>query len=418
MDFSQLLSKIRIPRVKIIEDSYQSEKFGLLEAPLKLTNENASLLARTVSELYFPIDFIADRASKLRYFVEDNKGNEVTNTEITRFVTNPNPLQTFGDYVYQYLFNLYADGCVTTYKQVPSTYTSKPNIINISRSDILDVDSLEIAEYTNISQLDVSNLTDLIRSVKYTYINGKSVIINKDLLTITNIDASRRCGSSLFSQSPLFKANKAVNNLLAVYSARYNVYVNNGAAGYLVKKNVADNGVMAAVNPQDRDSMIKDINDRHGLTGKKNLYGISSIPMEFINTLVTIKDLMPHEETLLNAIQIAGVYQIPANLIPRTEQAKYENQKESELSVWENTIVSAVDNMCEVLTKDFTLDTKGFKIKADYSGVSAMSANKIKKEDNYSKRLDNLAKIAAIAPVKMGEVQNEIDKILNDYATN
>lgn len=418
MDFSQLLSKIRIPRVKIIEDSYQSEKFGLLEAPLKLTNENASLLARTVSELYFPIDFIADRASKLRYFVEDNKGNEVTNTEITRFVTNPNPLQTFGDYVYQYLFNLYADGCVTTYKQVPSTYTSKPNIINISRSDILDVDSLEIAEYTNISQLDVSNLTDLIRSVKYTDINGKSVIINKDLLTITNIDASRRCGSSLFSQSPLFKANKAVNNLLAVYSARYNVYVNNGAAGYLVKKNVADNGVMAAVNPQDRDSMIKDINDRHGLTGKKNLYGISSIPMEFINTLVTIKDLMPHEETLLNAIQIAGVYQIPANLIPRTVQAKYENQKESELSVWENTIVSAVDNMCEVLTKDFTLDTKGFKIKADYSGVSAMSANKIKKEDNYSKRLDNLAKIAAIAPVKMGEVQNEIDKILNDYATN
>lgn len=417
MDFSRLLSSLRIPRVKTV-DIYSHEHKGILEAPVKLTDENASTLARSVSELYFPIDFIADRASKLRYFIEDKNGNEVTNTEITRFITKPNPLQTFSDYVYQYLFNLYADGCVTTYKQVPSTYTSKPNITNISRSDILDVDNLEIAEYTNISQLDISNLTDLIRAVKYTDINGKSAIINKDLLTITNIDASRRCGSSLFSQSPLFKANKAVNNLLAVYSARYNVYVNNGAAGYLVKKNVAENGVMAAVNPQDRDSMIKDINDRNGLTGKKNLYGISSIPMEFINTLVTIKDLMPHEETLLNAIQIAGVYQIPANLIPRTEQAKYENQSESELSVWENTIMSAVNNMCEVLTKDFTLDAKGFKIKADYSGVSAMGANKVKKEDNYSKRLDNLAKIAAISPEKTSEVQKEIDKILNDYATN
>jgi hypothetical protein len=128
-----------------------------------------------------------------------------------------------------------------------------------------------------------------------------------------------------------------------VYSARYNVYKNNGAAGYLVKKNVSENGVMAAVNPVDRDAMLKDINDRNGLTGKKNLYGISSIPIEFINTLVSIKDLVPFEETISDAIQVAGVYQIPANLIPRPEQAKYENQLESEKAAWENSIKSMVN---------------------------------------------------------------------------
>ena len=419
MGFLDFFAKNKVPNVNIVEEKWDAESIGILDTPLTLTDDNSLLLAQTVSELFFPIDFIADRASKLRYFVADKSGNEVTNSEINRLVINPNPLQTFGDYCYNYIFNALSDGNTVTYKQVPSSYNSKASIANISRIDVLDPTCLSIDEYINISRLTVSKLTDFVKRAKYNDNSSNDINLVIDNLSIYNIDNNLRDSSIIFAKSPLFRASRSINTLLSVYSARYNVYKNNGAAGYLVKKNVSENGVMAAVNPVDRDAMLKDINDRNGLTGKKNLYGISSIPIEFINTLVSIKDLVPFEETINDAIQVAGVYQIPANLIPRPEQAKYENQLESEKAAWENSIKSMVNVFCDNTTKDLTLDKLGFSIKADYTSVSALAINESSNEDVLMKRIDNLTKISSLRTGETidNDVDKEIKKIIEYYGT-
>lgn len=416
MGLADWIKNIRVKNVEVKESGYNSEHVGLLETPVKLTDCNANELAVHVSEIFFPIDFIADRSSKLRFFIADKNGNEVKNTELNRFISNINPIQNISDYCYDYLFSLLSDGNAFTYKQVPSSYSNtKPGIGNISRIDVLKPSKLSITEWNNISRIDILELNSLIKKCEYYEVNGSKKTLNIDLLSVANVDSNLRTGSELMAKSPLFKCVRSINNLLAVYSARYNVYANNGAAGYLVKKTGGANDVMAATS--NRDDILKDINERNGLTGKKNLYGISSVPIEFINTLVTIKELMPLEETLAAAIQIAGIYQIPANLIPRNEQAKYENQAEAEKSVWENTIKSLVDVFCANTTKDLTLDKAGYSIKADYSSVSALSTSLLAKEDEFSKRIDNLGKIAAINPELMSSVTSEIDKILQYYGT-
>lgn len=419
MAFLDFFAKVKVPNVSISESKIDSEVVGMLETPLTLTDSNAVDLAKSVSEIFFPIDFVADRASKLRYFICDKKGNEVPDNDINRFINSPNPLQTFGDYCYEYIFNALSDGNTIVYKQVPTTYKGKPSISNISRIDVLNPDYLSLTEYSNLSRLSISNKTEFIKSAKYKDATTKETTLNTELLSIYNIDSNFRESTNLFAKSPLYRASKSINTLLAAYSARYNVYKNNGAAGYLVKKNYSENGVMAAVNPVDRDAMLKDINDRHGLTGRKSLYGISSIPIEFINTLVTIKDLMPFEETMADAIQIAGVYQIPANLIPRDEQAKYENQLEAEKSVWENTIKSMVNVFCENTTKDLMLDQMGYRICADYSSVSALAINEKSTEEVLSARIENLIKISSLrtGAVVDKDVDTEIKKIIDYYGS-
>lgn len=391
MGVLDFLKRQRVPNVEIIEketDSYNSSIVGSIEIPDRLSEVNAFVLANTVTEIYFPIDFIADRASKLKFIITDKNGNEVTNPEFTRFITNPNPFYSFSDLVYQWIFSYLASGNAIMYRQIPSLYSAQ-SYSNISRIDVLNAIDLALYEYSNINVLDATKEADFIRYAKYLSgnIGSKDLII--DNLSINQIDSTRISTSNVLARSPLFKAVRPINNLLATYSARYNVYANNGAAGYLVKKSGGQSSQQEAINPITRDEMLKDVNQRNGITGRRNFWGISSIPLEFINTLAHIKDLMPFEETLEDSVKIASVFQIPSGLVPRKDQSTYDNVASDERKVWENTIMSCVETCIDDITKFTMMDKAGNKITADYSSVSCLKANEGQEADTQRKIIDN-----------------------------
>jgi len=401
----------------IVHDDWEqstSEKVGSIAIPDELTTLNAFILANTVSEIYFPIDFYADRCSKVRYYVADRNDKEVTNSELQRLVKDINPFFTFDELVYQYVFSYLSDGNAITKINVPSAYKN-PSVNSITRLDILQPNMVDIYEYTGMSILDASKLTDLVKRIRYNEYNRYNQDLNLNLIRIDNIDATRRDYSQVLSRSPLFKSVRSINNLLATYSARYNVYVNNGAAGYLVKKPVKEGDVERAVDPKGRAEMLADINDRMGLTGKRNLWGISGIPMEFINTLSSIKDLLPFEETLEDSIKIASVFQIPPDLIPRKDNSTFDNKNTAERSVWENGLTSMIQVVCQNFTKILYLDKAGYKIMADLSNVGALKQNESDIEDRTSKRIDNLTKLKNAYPERVADINKEFDKILEGY---
>lgn len=418
MGFLDFIGLQRIPNVEIKEskDNTSSDWVGDIDIPAKLKNSNAFILSNSVAEINFPIDFLADRASKLRYYIADKNGDEVENTELNRFITNINPFYSFSDTVYQYISSYLGDGNVHKYVGVPSLY-KKVSVNSIERLDILRPQFIQLYEYSNISTLNVSNIASLLKKVIYSDLGIGLEELSLDKYSLASIDANKRTNSRLLAISPLFKSERNINNLLATYSARYNVYANNGSAGYLVKKPTPANDIQAAVNPADRDAILKDINKRNGITGKRNFWGISSVPIEFINTLATIKDLMPFDETLANAIQIAATFQIPSTLVPRVDQSKYNNLEQGETSVWENALISLVEAMRMDLTKTLMLNKVGYSIKADYSRVTALNKNVEAKENEIGKRLENLKLIKEISPERSTEIDSEITKILQEYGT-
>lgn len=406
----------RVLRVDIKEtkDSYGSTSIGNIEIPAKLTDLNAFAIANSLSEVNFPIDLLADRASKLRFYIADKNGKEVLNSELNRLINDINPFYSFNELFYHHLYSLLADGNSYGYRKSPSLYsTTSISVNNITRLDILQPNLVELTEFLNISTLDVSSTSDLLRRALYCDNDSRGVELNLDNLIITPIDNVKRPYSKILARSPQFKAERNINNTLATYSARYNVYANNGAAGYLVKKSAPSNDVQAIMNPTSRDKMLEEINNRNGITGKRNFWGISSIPIEFINTLSSIKDLMPFDETLANAICIGGVYQIPSNLIPRSQNSTFENQSDSERTIWENSLISLVDSACKSFTKMLTLDKISHSIKADYSNVGALKSNALDGEAVDNARLENLKLIKEIDPLK--NIGSEIDKILLSY---
>lgn len=408
MSWSDFIRKFQVPNVTIIEgnsNDYDTEKVGTIQIPDTLKDDNAFNLASTVSEIFNPIDFVADRASKLRYFIADNKtNNEVNNQQYKRCIDEPNPLYTFSDLVYQAVFSYMADGNLYLYQNVPSMY-ERANANTISRIDVLNPNYLTIDEYSNLSKLDVIRVNDFIKRVYYH--EGKRRELEKDKLFVFTYDWQTRDYSSFICRSPLFKSYRSINNLLATYSARYNIYVNNGAAGYLAKKANPKNELEETLNPTDRDAILKDINNRNGITGNRNLWGISSVPIEFINTLADIQRLMPFEETLEDAIKIAATYQLPSVLVARKDQSTFNNQKEAERSVWENALMSIVDTIASYFTKAWMLE--GVHIQADYTTVSALNENEAELETLRGVKIDNLQKIMNLKPDF--DINAEIEKL-------
>lgn len=406
MAWSDFIKKFQVQNINIVEhgNDYDTERVGTIQIPDTLKDDNAFNLASTVSEIFNPIDFMSDRASKLRYFIADKSGNELSASPFKRCIENPNPLFTFSDLIYQAVFSYLADGNIYLYQNVPSTY-ERANANTISRVDVLNPNYVSIDEFTNLSKLEVMRVSDFIKRAYYH--DGKRRELEKDKLFVFPYDWQCRDYSNFICRSPLFKSYRSINNLLATYSARYNIYVNNGAAGYLAKKSNPKNELEETLNPTDRDAILKDINNRNGITGNRNLWGISSVPIEFINTLADIQRLMPFEETLEDAIKIAATYQLPAVLVTRKDQSTFNNQKEAERSVWENTLMSIVDTVASYFTKAWMLE--GIQIRADYSTVSALTENDIEKENLKSIKIENLIKILSVNPDF--DVNIEIEKI-------
>jgi hypothetical protein len=405
----------RVKNIQVIDGSYDIESIGNIVVPEKLTDSNAFTLANSVAELDFPIDFYADRISKIRRYIADAKtGEEIENTELLRFIQDGiNPFYSFSDLVYQYVYSLLAYGNALNYMTVPSSYVNI-SVNNIHRWDVLNPDLTEIEEYSKANILQLSDKRDIIKKATYGTLTGKEVVLNTRNLIIDNYNLRKQEGSLILSKSPLFSRNKSIDLLLAVYSARYNVYANNGAAGYLAKKSLSANqGSLENIfdSTNHRDKILADINERNGLTGKKNIWGISGVPIEFVKTLATISELMPLEETLECAIKIASAYQIPAVLVPKKDESTFDNQENAERNVWENGIMSLDQTVNENLSRNFALTKIGYKIMSDYSTVSCLQQNESIHEDLKAKKIANLKALKEIAPEI--DITEDINEIIN-----
>jgi len=381
------------------DQAYDIKNIGNIVIPEKLTNKNAYLLANSVAEIFFPIDFYADRISKLRFFIANKSGREVSSSELNRLISDEiNPLFSFSDLVYNYVFSYLSDGNAINYLGVPSIYKNiSPS--TIERWDVLQPNLVELSEVNNYSTLYSNNLNEGIRRAMYNEggITRQELEISR--LSIHNASTRRKSNSVVLSEGFLWKANKSIDTLLSVYSARYNVYANNGAAGYIAKKSNTSGASFETsfADGNKRDEIIEDIKQRHGLTGRKNIFGVSGVPIEFVKTLATIAELMPLEETLEAAIKIASVFQIPPVLVPRKDQSTFDNQANAERNVWENGLLSMAQTVCDNLTKMFRIPA-GNKIFYDASNVSVLTQNKSENEDLIQKKIANLEKLKVLNP--------------------
>ena len=358
---------------------------------IKYKQDNAYELAMSVAEIYVPIDAIADRCSSVKYDIVNRVTGEIylPTGNLKRLLNNPNPFDRFSDIVYQSIFSELADGNSYVYSKTPDSIKN-PTIDNISNIWVLRPN-----QTTPILKKEISNpflmkvISEVIESYK-TYFFYEHNLDTRYIYHKTTLGIESN-GKGL---SPLKSCHRNIDNILAVYQARYNVYAKNGTAGILSKAPTGGGGasLQEAIDPITRDTMMKDLQDRQGLIGDKNFIGISSVPVIFTKTLGTIKELEPFEETLEDAIKIAGVFGVNKELIPKKDNATFSNQMIAEKSFWQNVVKSMCVDKADDLSKIFHLPEE-LMFKPNFNGIEALQEDKKSGYEADSLYIDNIDKL-------------------------
>ena len=390
--------------------SYISAMFGMTNNITKFSEESAFSLALQLSEIFNPIDAIAGRVSSITYEIQDRSGKAVKpNADEERLMKSPNPLGSFGDLVYSMVFSELSDGNSYTYRvdlsasldqsKISGIWSIPPNLVSIKYKN-------QVPDFFTIK-----DKADFIDAYRVNFLNKN--IDPRSIIHRTSSFYRSSCSNGLFEgRSPLVAVEKNINNLLAVYSARYKVYENNGMAGILSRASINGNGDVADVfSSASRDDILDDINKRNGLTGDKRLWSVSSIPVNFIKTLATISELQPFEETEADAIAIAGIYGVDKELIPKKSSTPYTNKERAEISLWQNTVKGVAWDISKSLDDLFLLKD-GRHFVPIFDDVEVLQTDAKTKLESDSIMIENIHKI------KEYGLENEdvVRKIKESYA--
>jgi hypothetical protein len=360
---------------------------------IKFDQSRAYELANTIAEIFIPIDAIAERAANIKYDIIDTNTKEiiVPTGNLKRLLSSPNPLEKFSDIIYQDVFSKLSDGNSYVYTKTAES------IVNPTYDNISNIWVLRPNLTTPVLKKQISNpflmktIGDLVDYYKTFFFYEHKIqpryVLHNTVLGITQTGSGK---------SPLFACEKNINNILAVYQARYNVYAKNGNAGILAKAPVGGGGasLQEAIDPITRDTMLKDLQDRNGLIGDKNFIGMSSVPLQFIKTLGTIKELEPFDETLENAIKIAGVFGVNKELIPKKDNATFSNQMIAEKSFWQNVVKGTAYDVANSLNKIYYLPDN-WSFVPNFSGIEALQEDKKAGFEADGLMIDNLDKLKA-----------------------
>lgn len=327
----------------------------------------------TMGEVFFPVDFLASRIAGGNYQLKLAKDDSVifNNSEINHFLNDPNPLFSFEDMVKMFFVYKYVTG--------NGFWQASPSIGSAKSKDlwkwcdtywVLPSDHVVVESPSLVPLFLPANKEDIIKSYRISTNSG--VIDISPSLVMHARDINMRFDSSfLRGRSRLETQKYPLSNLVAVYEARNVIYVKRGALGLLISKKFDADGSLPLTD-KEKKAIRKEWDDNYGLTNSKSPVSIVDVPSEFVRVSMSIRELMPFEETLADAIQISGIYNIPSVLIPRKDMAKYDNQDVAEVSVYSNTVIPEAKKFCRSLTSFLGLDKSGMYIDVDFSGVSIL----------------------------------------------
>ncbi|MBO4549766.1 MAG: phage portal protein [Bacteroidaceae bacterium] len=367
-----------------------------------LCGEDFIELFESVPEVFFPINFIASRIAGATFEVKRVKDDSIVyyKKELNKFLDQPNCLMKFRELVYLHFVYKLATGNAFLRAAGGEGINTDRRWRWCDNFWELPADFMEIVPNRDMSQLfGIAKKEDLIKAYRlqlgmYAYRD-----INPDEIWHDRDGGPSFYGDSRFmkSKSRLLSQKKAVSNLLAVYQARNLIYVKQGGLGFIISKKQDPTGTIA-LTEKEKKAIIEQHNGKYGITGDRLPYGISDVPIDFVRTNLSISELQPFDETLQDAITIAGAYGIPSVLVPRKDQSTFSNQSTAEKAVYSSQIIPMTKRFCQDLTSFLGLEEDGLYLDCCFRDVDCLQDG-LKDAEEVKKMLNERCKMQFLCGV-------------------
>jgi hypothetical protein len=290
---------------------------------------------------------------------------------------------SFRDFIYQAVCYEYLTGKQFFYTNVPGVLDFQfENVINWYNLPAHKV-AIDKNRYADI--YSATTLSDLINSYSVpNQTGGRRVFKVENVLPFIRLsltDANDICKAA----SPLLGADKAISNLIPVYEARGVIYIRRGALGVWVSKK-GDSAGLVSLTKSEKKEAQDEMQNSYGLRRDKSTVAVTSAPMEFIRTALSIKELEPFDETLADAVAIYKTLGVPRHLVPSKDSSTFANADADMKDFYTGVIIPKAQQYAQAFTSFFKLDAPLDKrvqryIKPDFSHVSCLQTDRKQEAD-------------------------------------
>lgn len=367
-----------------VEYSFDEAKF--LELLHGFYGDNVFIdLFYCLPEIAAPVHEIANRVADATWQLCKVGNDEIDygNAKFNQLFSNPNPLMSFRDFIYQAVCYEYLTGKQFFYVNVPGALTFElENVVNWynlpAQKVIIDKDrAADIYSATTISDLIIKYSIPTPAGKRREF-KTENVL---PFLRLSLVEAN----DVLKCASPLLGADKAISNLIPVYEARGVIYVKRGALGVWVSKK-GDSAGLVSLSKTEKQEAIDEMQSSYGLRRDKSPVAVTSAPMEFIRTAMSISELLPFDETLADAVAIYKTLGVPRHLVPSKDNSTFANADADMKDFYTGVIIPKAEQYAQAFTSFLKLDTASDKrlqryIKPNFSHVSCLQADRKEEAD-------------------------------------
>lgn len=338
-------------------------------------------------EIAFPIMYIISRLKNaeivLRRYSDDSEvwsdagqrlyGDEKLVSDFVKgFLQAPNYRQNFAAFTEQSFLNRYL--CGSSFVYALGSVDGLPKWKTSRQFHVIPSRSVQIDTTRNIAAINATSYDDIIRRYRITS-DGHTFAAEPHSVLFTRDIQHLRDGDDIKGYSRLKTQHKCIENLIAVYSARFNIYDKRGAIGAIVSDK-KDADIALPLNPQERKNIVDEFHRKYGVTGSKMPFALLDGPLSYMNLSASIAELQPFVETQLDAAQIAAIFQIKKELIPRDGNSTFSNQESAEISVYNDMVIPEMKHYLDSLTTWLGLTDAGLYLDAKWDNVEILKKTK------------------------------------------
>jgi hypothetical protein len=382
--FGWLNGKCKTPPVSYSRDKQGNYIYKLTDRDLGVfhscltggySEANMIALFESIPEVFAPIDIIASRVQNGIFQLKRISNDEVVydNKKWNQLTTRPNWRQTWESYVYAAVVYKYVCGNRYFYSYVPSTLKKK--LDNITALWLLPPQYTDPKIKNDRPTLFTATSTsDVVEYYKIS-IPGESDRITPDLVYHDAFIHFSLGDNPLKGIGPLRADEMPISNIMAVYQARNAIYVKRGALGFIVsKKSDADGPI--PLNPIEKDNIREEMQTNYGVTGGRDVVGITDVPVDFVRIAMSIEELQPFEETYASAAAIYGSLGVPRSFIPTKDGPTYTNGPADERKLYQDVVIKNGKEICQILNKVLGLEEIGCYADVSYDHVEVLQDDK------------------------------------------
>jgi HK97 family phage portal protein len=339
------------------------------------TNEAYKLFIE-IPELRAVIDKRASMQASAVPILYDKNGKEITNHWLNDLIKKPNPLQSWGDFIYSLSVQ------DSLYSQV-FIYSPKRSFDIRNLALALPASKIEI----NLTGKKLKQIEEggLIENYKFKYDSGDVETIKvEDVIYITTNDGLNLVNPTSRIASLVYP----LSNIKASYNKRNVLLENIGAIGILSASGGSDIGGALPLLPEEKEKIRKDWYAR-----SKDEIIITESAVNWQAMSYPTKDLMLFEELTADKLAIIDAFGLNANLFSSEKGSTFSNVRDSIKMVYQDTIQPETQAIYDTIMNKLGLD-KDYKLVADFSHLPILQPDEESTANVYRLRAEALTKMS------------------------